>query len=67
MEEVKVKEGPKVGERQVGTDPVSGKPVFVKIGRFGPVAQIGTADDEEKPKFAPCAKTSIWNRLPLRR
>ena len=47
----------KVGERQVGVDPVSGKPVFVKIGRFGPVAQIGSADDEEKPKFAPLRKT----------
>ncbi len=46
----------KVGERQVGVDPVSGKPVFVKIGRFGPVAQIGSADDEEKPKFAPLRK-----------
>ncbi|MDR1729499.1 MAG: type I DNA topoisomerase [Prevotellaceae bacterium] len=42
----------KVGERQVGVDPESGKPVFVKIGRFGPVAQIGTAEDEEKPRFA---------------
>lgn len=46
----------KVGERQVGVDPVSGKPVFVKIGRFGPVAQIGTAEDEEKPKFASLRK-----------
>ncbi len=46
----------KVGERQVGTDPVSGKPVFVKIGRFGPVAQIGTAEDEEKPRFASLRK-----------
>ncbi len=41
----------KVGERVLGTDPVSGKPVSVKIGRFGPVIQIGTADDEEKPRF----------------
>ena len=46
----------KVGERQVGVDPQSGKPVFVKIGRFGPVAQIGTAEDEEKPKFASLRK-----------
>ncbi len=46
----------KVGERQVGVDPVSGKPVFVKIGRFGPVAQIGTAEDEEKPRFSPLRK-----------
>jgi len=42
----------RVGERVLGTDPKTGKPVSVKIGRFGPVAQIGSADDEEKPRFA---------------
>lgn len=42
----------KAGERELGTDPQSGRPVFVKIGRFGPVVQIGTADDENKPRFA---------------
>ncbi len=42
----------KAGERELGNDPKSGKPVFVKIGRFGPVVQIGSADDPEKPKFA---------------
>ncbi|MGM9804319.1 MAG: type I DNA topoisomerase [Muribaculaceae bacterium] len=42
----------KVGERQLGTDPVSGKPVSVKIGRYGPVVQIGCADDDERPRFA---------------
>ena len=42
----------KAGERQLGNDPRSGKPVFVKIGRFGPVVQIGTADDKDKPQFA---------------
>lgn len=42
----------KAGERKLGIDPKSGKPVFVKIGRFGPVVQIGTAEDNEKPKFA---------------
>ena len=42
----------KAGERQLGTDPKSGHPVFVKIGRYGPVVQIGAADDEEKPRFA---------------
>ncbi len=42
----------KAGERELGKEPKSGKPVFVKIGRFGPVVQIGTAEDEEKPKFA---------------
>ena len=46
----------KVGERVLGTDPVSGKPISVKIGRFGPVIQIGTANDEEKPRFAQLAK-----------
>lgn len=42
----------KVGERVLGNDPASGKPVSVKIGRFGPIVQIGTASDEEKPRFA---------------
>ena len=42
----------KAGERQLGDDPKSGRPVFVKIGRFGPVVQIGSADDEQKPQFA---------------
>ena len=42
----------KAGERELGNDPKSGKPVFVKIGRFGPVVQIGSAEDQEKPKFA---------------
>ena len=51
-----VKSDHKVGERVLGNDPVSGKPVSVKIGRFGPVVQIGTADDEEKPKFAQLRK-----------
>ena len=41
----------KAGERELGTDPNTGKPVFVKIGRFGPVIQIGTAEDKEKPRF----------------
>ena len=42
----------KAGERQIGIDPKSGRPVFVKIGRFGPVVQIGSAEDNEKPQFA---------------
>lgn len=42
----------KVGERVLGVDPKSGKPVSVKIGRFGPVVQIGDAADEDKPLFA---------------
>ena len=42
----------KAGERELGVDPATGKPVFVKIGRFGPVVQIGTAEDEDKPRFS---------------
>ncbi len=42
----------KAGERELGNDPKSGRPIFVKIGRFGPVVQIGTADDKDKPQFA---------------
>ena len=42
----------KAGERLLGKDSKTGKPVYVKIGRFGPVVQIGSADDEEKPQFA---------------
>ncbi|MBO7289972.1 MAG: type I DNA topoisomerase [Bacteroidaceae bacterium] len=41
-----------VGERVLGNDPKSGKPVSVKIGRFGPIVQVGSASDEEKPRFA---------------
>ena len=42
----------KAGERLLGEEPETGKPVFVKIGRFGPVVQIGSADDTEKPRFS---------------
>ena len=38
--------------RELGTDPASGKPVTVRMGRFGPFVQIGTKDDEDKPRFA---------------
>lgn len=40
------------GEHELGIDPESGKPVIARLGRFGPMVQIGTANDEEKPKFA---------------
>ncbi|MDR0429135.1 MAG: type I DNA topoisomerase [Tannerellaceae bacterium] len=50
----------KVGERELGADPVSGKPVFVKIGRFGPVVQLGAANPDDKnapkPQFASLIK-----------
>ena len=41
-----------VGERLLGTDPATGRQLSVKIGKYGPIAQIGTADEEEKPVFA---------------
>ncbi|MBX3691467.1 DNA topoisomerase I [Dokdonella sp.] len=40
------------GARELGADPKTGKPVQVRLGRYGPFAQIGTKDDEDKPKFA---------------
>lgn len=40
------------GERELGKDPESGKPVFARLGRFGPMIQIGQVEDEEKPRFA---------------
>tara|TARA_R110000744_G_scaffold35826_1_gene82744 strand:- start:413 stop:2050 length:1638 start_codon:yes stop_codon:yes gene_type:complete len=40
------------GERVLGTDPKTGKQVSVRLGRFGPMVQVGTVDDEEKPSFA---------------
>jgi DNA topoisomerase I len=40
------------GERELGMDPVSGKKVIARMGRYGPMVQIGHQDDEEKPKFA---------------
>lgn len=41
-----------VGERILGKDPATGKPVSVRLGKFGPMVQMGTVEDEEKPKFA---------------
>ena len=49
---IATREEHKAGERLLGNDPATGKPVCVKIGRFGPVAQIGTAEDKVKPRFA---------------
>ena len=55
----------RVGERLLGTDPVSGKPVSVKIGRYGPVIQIGKSDDEEKPRFAQITKGMSMETITL--
>jgi DNA topoisomerase-1 len=45
------------GERLLGIDPVSGKNVYAKVGKFGPLVQIGQVDDEEKPKYASLMKS----------
>lgn len=55
----------KAGERQLGVEPQTGKPVFVKIGRFGPVVQIGSADDEEKPRFSQLPKDKSIETITL--
>ena len=46
----------KVGERLLGTDPATGEPVSVKIGRFGPLVQVGDGDGDSKPRFASLLK-----------
>ena len=46
----------KVGERVLGNDPATGKPVSVKIGRYGPLVQLGSTDDADKPRFASLQK-----------
>src|SRR5699024_9731744 len=51
--------------RELGTDPKSGKPVIVRIGRYGPFVQIGTKDDEEKPKFAGLRKGQDMDKITL--
>ena len=55
----------KVGERMLGEEPATGKPVSVKIGRYGPVVQIGSADDEEKPRFAQMKKGQSMETISL--
>ena len=55
----------KVGERMLGKDPKTGKPVSVKIGRFGPMAQIGSAEDSVKPRFAQLKKNMSIETITL--
>ena len=55
----------KVGERVLGIDPQSGRQVSVKIGRFGPVVQIGTASETEKPRFAQLQKGQSIDSITL--
>ena len=55
----------KVGERVLGTDPKTGKPVSVKVGRYGPLVQLGSADDKEKPRFASLLKDQRIDTITL--
>ncbi len=54
-----------VGERILGTDPKSGRQIAVKIGKFGPIAQIGTSEEEEKPVFASLHKNQSIENITL--
>lgn len=51
--------------RELGIDPKSKKPVYVRMGRYGPFAQIGSKDDEDKPKFAGLQKTQALDTITL--
>jgi DNA topoisomerase-1 len=53
------------GARELGTDPASGKPVSVRLGRYGPYAQIGTAEDDDKPTFASLRPGQSMHRISL--
>ena len=53
------------GERELGIDPVSGKKLIVRMGRYGPMAQIGEQNDEEKPKFAKLKNTQSIETISL--
>lgn len=55
----------KIGERVLGNDPKTGKPVSVKIGRFGPLVQIGDGDADEKPQFASLQKGQSVSTITL--
>ena len=57
--------GPKFGERRLGTDPATGEPVSVNIGRFGPVVQIGETDSDHKPRFASLLKGQSMSTITL--
>ena len=62
---LKVRGEHRVGERMLGIDPSAGLPVSVKIGRFGPVAQIGSTESGEKPRFAQLKKNQSIDTITL--
>lgn len=65
IENTQEKSGKFSGERLLGVDPKSGNNIYVKIGRFGPLAQIGETEQEEKPKFAGLRKNQSIETITL--
>lgn len=65
VEEASVWSKQKVGERILGNDPKTGRVVSVRIGRYGPIVQIGTAEEEEKPLFASLQKDQRMDAIEL--
>lgn len=65
VEEVEETAERAAGERVLGVDPQSGKPVSARIGRYGPLIQIGEAEDDEKPKFASLLKNQSIHNITL--
>ncbi|WP_291857453.1 type I DNA topoisomerase [Marinilabilia sp.] len=65
VEETLEKSDRTTGERILGTDPKTGKPISVRIGRFGPMAQLGSSDDEEKPRYAPLTREQHLETITL--
>jgi DNA topoisomerase-1 len=65
IEQTEENSGKFSGEKCLGVDPESGKNIYVKIGRFGPLAQIGDTDSEEKPRFAGLRKTQSIETITL--
>ena len=65
VEDVKENATRETGERVLGVDPKSGRKVSVRLGKFGPMAQIGTVDEEEKPIFAGLLPDQKINQISL--
>src|SRR6185436_18655189 len=53
------------GERELGIDPVGGKPIIARMGRYGPMVQVGVQEDEDKPKFAKLKPTQSIETITL--
>lgn len=65
LKEVEENSDRATGERQLGEDPKTGKPIIARIGRYGPMIQIGEAEDEEKPRFASLRKGQSIDTITL--